>query len=273
LYFGIIHSDNDYIKTTGITITAGRDINTYKYPADTMAVLLNETAVKQMGISNPVGQLLKNKDANWRIVGIVKDFITGSPYRPAEPIIIQGPKNWFGTVTFRLNGSRKASANIQAINRVMAKHNPNYPSPVLFVKDSHEDKFGGDRQTAKLALLFAVLSILISCMGLYALSTYMAEIRVKEIGIRKVLGASAASIITLISGQFLKLIVISLIVGSPVAWWMMNKWLQEYPYRVNLTWWIFILTGVISLIIAIVTIFHRSYQAATANPVRSLRSE
>lgn len=272
-YFGIIHSDNDYVKTMGLTITKGRDINTYKHPSDTMAVLLNETAVKQMNFENPVGQLIKNKDGAWRVVGVVKDFLTGSPFNPSDGVIIEGPKNWFGAITFKLNSARRTSDNIQAINRIMTKYNPDYPSPLLFVKDSHEDKFGEDRQIGKLAFLFALLSIIISCMGLYALSTYMAETRVKEIGIRKVLGASASSIIMLISSQFLKLIVIALIVASPIAWWMMNKWLQDFTYRVNITWWIFMLTGIISIAIAVITIFHRSYKAAVANPVRSLRTE
>jgi ABC-type antimicrobial peptide transport system permease subunit len=271
--FPTYHSDDDFAKTMGLHVIAGRDINSFKYPTDTMAVLLNESAVQLMGFKNPVGQFLKNSQGNWQVVGVVKDFNAGSPYHPVGPIIIQGPKNWFGTISFRLNTNNPTSDNLAKIHAILKKYNPDYPSDFVFADEDHVMKFRGEQHTGKIAAIFASLTIFISCLGLYALASYMAANRIKEIGVRKVLGASVASITALLSKEFLKLVIIAFLIASPVAWWMMHSWLNHYAYRVNLSWWVFMITGVLSVIIALVTVSFQAIKAAIANPVKSLRTE
>ena len=271
--FATYHSDNDFAKTMGVDIIAGRDINSLTYPTDTMAVLLNESAVKLIGFKNPVGQYLKSSQGNWQVVGVVKDFSSGSAYHPVMPLIIQGPKNWFGTLSFRLNKNNSTADNLAKVSAILKKYNPDYPSDFVFADEDHARQFSGDQHTGKLAALFAGLAIFISCLGLYALASYMAANRIKEIGVRKVLGASVTSIATLLSKDFLKLVIISFVVASPVAWWMMNSWLESYAYRVDISWWVFVITGLLSVMIALISISFQAIKAAIANPVKSLRTE
>lgn len=271
--FSTYHSDNDFAKTMGLTLVAGRDINTLKYPADTMAVLLNETAVRTMGLKEPVGQYLKSSQGNWQIVGVVKDFISGSPYFPVNPVIIQGPKNWLGTLSFRLIKNKPVSDNLARIGAVLKKYNPDYPSNFIFVDEERARELKGHEHTGKLAALFAGLAIFISCLGLYALASYMATNRIKEIGVRKVLGASVSSITTMLSKDFLKLIIIAFAIASPIAWWMMYSWLNNYTYRVELSWWIFVVTALLSVFIALITVSFQAVKAGLSNPVKSLRTE
>jgi putative ABC transport system permease protein len=267
------HTDNDFVTTMKLKIIAGRDINTIKYPNDSMAVLLNEAAAKMMGFENPVGQLIRSHEGDWHVVGVVNDFIAINPYAPVEPMVIQGPKNWFGTVTFRLNDTRRASANVATINKLLTKYNPEYPSTLTFVDDDYQQKFSGSRSLAELALLFAVMSIFISCLGLYGLAMFMAISRVKEIGIRKVLGATVLNIAGLLSRDFIRLVLIAFVIASPVAVWILNSWLQGFTYRINISWWIFVITAIVSILIALFTISYQAMKAAMANPVKNLRAE
>lgn len=271
--FATYHSDNDFAKTMGIEILSGRDINSVVYPGDTMAVLLNESAVKAMGLKHPVGASIHNNQGNWQIVGVIRDFATGSPYDPVRPVIVQGPRNWFGTLSFRLKEKGNTKHQLAKIGAILQKYNPDYPSNFVFADEDLKRAFTGERHTGKLAALFAGLAIFISCLGLYALAAYMAASRIKEIGVRKVLGASVTSITTLLSKDFLKLVLIAFIIASPVAWWMMRSWLNNYAYRVNIDWWIFAVTAILSVVIAMVTISFQSIRAAISNPVKSLRTE
>ncbi len=268
-------TDDDFIKTMGLKLADGRDINTKKFATDSNAVLLNESAVKLMGFKNPVGQQIVSKEATWHVVGVIKDFVLGGPFAPHMPLVAQGPnrKNWFGTITFRLNAHNATSDNLKKISDIFKKYTPDYPLEYYFVDESYAQEMEGEKHVGMIALLFTGLTILISCLGLFALSAYMAENRIKEIGVRKVLGASAMRITTLLSKDFLILIVISFVIASPIAWWCMNSWLQNYSYRVNISWWIFGLTGFISIFIAVATVSYQSIRAALANPVKSLRTE
>jgi ABC-type antimicrobial peptide transport system permease subunit len=207
------------------------------------------------------------------VVGVVKNFIVGYPYSPVEPLVIQGPKNWFGTLSFRLNPAHSTSANLEKINAIIQKYNPDYPSNVVFVDDDYQLKFSSPQSMAQLAFLFAGMAILISCLGLYALAMYTANTRVREIGIRKVLGASATNIALLLSKNFVGLVLVAFVIASPIAWWIMNSWLQGFTYRVSVNWWIFGLTALISATIALVTISYQAIRAALANPTKNLRSE
>ncbi len=230
-----------------------------------------------LGFANPLGQFIETADGKFlKITGVIKNFISGSPYQPIYPMIVQGPDHarvWFGAVTFRLNKEHSTSANLATITAIFKKYNPDYPFEYHFVDQSYTERFAGEEMMGTLAALFAGLTIFISCLGLFALATYMAESRIKEIGIRKVLGASVSAITTLLSKDFLKLVIISFFIAAPLAGWLMYNWLQQYPYHVPLSWWIFAGTGFLSILIALATVGYRSLKAALANPVQSLRAE
>jgi len=271
-FFEEFHADNDFLETMGMRLTSGRSINTDLYPTDSTAVLLTESAVKTMGFDHPVGQIISSKQGNWTVVGTVKDFVPGSPLFKVQPIIIQGPKNWFGVISFRMNKKYSIADNIKKVESIFKKYNPEYPFIYRFVDEADAEKMEGERRIGIQAGIFGGLAILISCLGLFALAAYSAENRIKEIGVRKVLGASAARIAALLSGDFLKLVLISFLVASPLAWWAMHAWLEQYTYRVNISWWIFLITGMFSMLIAVITISYQAIRAALANPVASLRT-
>ncbi|MGZ3874225.1 MAG: ABC transporter permease [Mucilaginibacter sp.] len=266
-------TDKNFIRTTGLPLLAGRDINIDVYPADSAAILLSASAVKAMGLKNPVGQNVKSGEGTFHIVGVVKDFVAGWPYELSQPMVIRGAKRLFGTINLKLNDKGSVADNIKRISNIFKKYNPDYPFDYKFVGETYSIRFQNEKHTGLLAAVFAGLTIFISCMGLFALAACMAESRVKEIGIRKVLGASVIRIASLLSKDFLILVVISFGIASPAAWVMMKKWLQTFPYHVQISWWVFIFTGLISIIIALLTISYQALKAAFANPVKSLRSE
>jgi putative ABC transport system permease protein len=271
--FAKFQTDNDFIRTMGLTRITGRDINADSDPADTAAVILNESAAKLMGFPDPVGQVIKDRDGNWRIVGVVKDFIPGSPYDPLQPVVIHGPRNGFGTLSFRLNDKNEEAGNLKKIGAIFKKYNPDYLFDYKMVTDAQGEQFQDTQHLGILAAAFAGLTIFISCLGLFALAAYMAENRIKEIGVRKVLGASVSGLVTLLSKDFLKLVFISFVIASPLAGWAMYAWLQGFSYHIHISWWIFILAGLLTGLIALATVSSQAIRAALANPVKSLRTE
>jgi len=274
-FFNLYYTDKSFAGTMGLKIIKGRDIDAELYPADSSAILLNESAVKEMGFKDPIGQPVKSSEGNWHVVGVVNDFVTDAPFAPSRPTIIQGPgpHHWYGTMTVKLNATNKVSDNLARIGAVLKKYNPDYPFDYYFTDKTYAAKFEREKKTGTLAFVFAGLAIFISSLGLFAMAAYMAENRTKEIGIRKILGASVSSISTLLSKDFLKLVLISFVVASPVAAWLMHNWLQHYPYRISLSAWIFIVTGLLSVLLALVTVSFQAIKAALANPVKSLRTE
>jgi putative ABC transport system permease protein len=275
--FNFLNEDGGIVKTAGLQLVAGRDIDTKNYPTDSTAVLLNEAAVKAMGFKDPIGKVIDRGHwgaADWHIIGVVKDFILESPYERVKPIVIQGPKaNWFNLMHIKLNGTRTTARNLAEMEAIFKTYNPRYPFVYHFIDQEYAKKFDDEQVTRTLTALFAGLTIFISCLGLFGLAAYMAENRIKEIGVRKVLGASALSITTLLSGDFVRLVMIAILVASPVAWWSMSKWLEGYPYHVDIAWWVFALAGAGAVLIALVTVSFQAVRAALSNPVRSLRSE
>ncbi len=266
-------SDANFVNTMGVQLLKGRDIDIYNYPADSTAMLLNESAVKVMRLKNPIGQIIRADGSDWRVVGVLKDFIYESPYEKVQQLAIMGPKSWFTTIHYKLNPAKSTADALKLAENVFKKYNPQYPFDYKFADDSYALKFKEEQRTGTLAALFAGLTIFISCLGLFGLATYMAENRIKEIGVRKVLGASIANITTLLSTDFLKLVIISFVLASPLAWYAMYKWLQNYNYHINIEWWVFAAAGLLSVIIAIITVSYQSIKAAIANPTKSLRSE
>lgn len=266
-------ADDAIAATAGLKILKGRDFDLTNYLTDSAAVLLNETAVRKMNLKDPVGQTIIDNGIDWHVVGVVKDFILHSPFEATVPMVIEGAKGWFQTIHIKLNPKNTTAQNLKTAEAIFKKYNPAYPFEYKFIDEEYAKKFDNEKRTATLAGLFAALTILISCLGLFGLATYMAENRIKEIGVRKVLGASVASITTLLSKDFLKLVLIALVIASPVAWWAMNKWVENYEYRVSIKWWVFALAGILSVFIALLTVGYQAIKAARTNPVKNLRTE
>jgi ABC-type antimicrobial peptide transport system permease subunit len=266
-------SDADMAKTFGMQILHGRDLNIYVHRNDTAAVLLNESAVNIMRLTNPVGEYIRDSQGkNWQVVGVVKDFIIQSPYKNISPMIIKGWQDRYGVINYRFNTGNIAD-NRSKVEAIFKKYNPDYPFECVSAEDYYKRKFAPEKQTGKLASGFAGLAIIVSCLGLFGLASYLAESRTKEIGVRKVLGASSLRIVTMLSISFIKLVVIAIILASPLAWYFASNWLDLFEYRAPLSPDIFILSGLVALFIAMVTVSAQALRAAIANPTRSLRSE
>jgi putative ABC transport system permease protein len=271
--FDRFSADQDIVKTAGFQLVKGRDFNLKQFPTDSTAVLLNESAVKAMNFKEPIGQLIEDIGIKWHVVGVIKDFILQSPYHPLKPMVIEGARGWFNVMHIKLNPAKSTEANLKIAEGIFKKYNPEYPFEYKFIDEEYARKFDDEKRTGILTALFAGLTIFISCLGLFGLAAYMAQNRIKEIGVRKVLGASVTSITTLLSKDFLKLVIIALLIASPIAGFTMYKWLQNYPYRVNLEWWVFALAGMSAISIAILTVSFQAIKAAMSNPVKNLRTE
>jgi ABC-type antimicrobial peptide transport system permease subunit len=267
-------ADAGMSQTLGMQILHGRDLDIFTYPQDTAAVLLNESAVQLMRLTNPVGEVIRDSQAkNWQVVGVVKDFIIQSPYRKVNPMIIYGWQDRYGVINYRFNDSGSDADNRRKVEAVFKKYNPEYPFECVSAEDYYQRKFAQERQTGKLASGFAILSIVVSCLGLFGLASYLAESRTKEIGIRKVLGASVFRIMTMLSISFVKLVMVAIVIASPLAWYFASNWLEAFEYRVPIGPGIFLLAGMVAIMIALVTVSVQAMRAAIANPVQSLRSE
>ena len=266
-------TDGNLAKTMGLQFVAGRDIDTKSFPTDSTACVVNESAVKLMKFRNPIGQTIFDDPVSWHIVGVIKDFILTSPYEPTRPIIFKGPKYGRNVMNIKFSSDHSTSQNLASTEKIFKKYNPSYPFEYHFIDEEYAKKFDDEKLTATLAGLFSGLTIFISCLGLFGLATYMAENRLKEVGVRKILGASVSSIAALLSKDFLKLVAIAILIASPLAWYFMNIWLSGFNYRIQISWTVFVIAGAASIFIALITVSFQAVRAAVANPVTSLRSE
>lgn len=266
-------TDADAVKNLGLTLVAGRDIDIYKFPTDSSAIILNEAAVKSLKLKEPIGSIISGDGEKWTVVGVIKDFIMGSPYGKNESTVILGPNAWFNVIHYRLNPARSTEDNLKTIEGIFKKYNSEYPFSYHFIDQVFENKFKETKAVGTISLLFAGLTIFISCLGLLALIAYMAETRMKEIAVRKVLGASVPQITSLLSFDFIKLVFISILIASPIAWWAMTNWLKDFEYRIHIEWYYFVFAGLAAILISLATISYQSIKAALANPVNSLRDE
>ncbi len=268
-----------YMKTSGIKILEGRDlVETDSVQSKKLNVLITQSLEKLMGNNTAVGKTLHwDGDTSGtvvNVVGVVNDYVYGDMYGKSDPVMffcVNTPDA--SNMYVRLKPNANVETAISQIAAVLKKDNPSYPFTYHFVDDQFNAMFENEQLISKLSSVFATLAIIISCLGLFGLAAYTAERRIKEIGVRKVLGASVASITTLLSKDFLQLVLISCIVAFPVSWWMMNSWLQNYKYRIEISWWIFLAAGISAILIALITISFQSVKAAIANPVKSLRTE
>jgi len=268
-------ADANLVKTAGLQLLAGRDLNIENYPSDSFAVLLNETAAKTMGFNSPIGQILREKSAqrNWHVVGVVKDYVIGSPYSKVPPMVIEGAASSFNAMHIRISTNASIENNLIKAAGIFKKYNQDYPFDYQFIDEEYAAKFLGEQRIKTLAGLFSSVAIFISCLGLLGLSAYMAESRVKEIGIRKVLGASVLHITRLLTFDFIKLVAIAIIIATPLAWWIMTTWLNNFAYRSTISWHVFAISGFIAILIASFTLSFEVIRAAITSPVRSLRTE
>jgi putative ABC transport system permease protein len=272
ILFDMFHVGYDFVATVGVKMLQGREFSA-AYPADTAGktVIINETAARVMNLKNPVGTVITVGDPV-TIVGVYKDFVWGSPYEKTAPMI--SSCNVKGSyIAMRLNTAKSISSNVAEIERELKAINPAYPPKIGFVDSNFEEKFENEKLLATLANLFGGLAIIISCMGLFGLAAYAAEQRTKEIGVRKVLGASVVNVTALLSKDFLKLVSIGIVIAIPVSIWAMRKWLENFEYRTDVSWWILALASLITIFIALITVSFQAIKAALANPVKSLRSE
>ncbi|MFT4152488.1 ABC transporter permease [Parafilimonas sp.] len=264
-------------KTINWQIVQGRDFSA-QYPSDSSGLIINEAAVKYMGLKNPVGAVIRRSNDNstttYQIVGVVKDMVTESAYEPVKQTFYFFDKgNNANFIYIKLKPGKSAHASIEMIGDVFKKYITSAPFQYSFVSDDFAQKFSGEERIGKLARVFSALAILISCLGLFGMASFMAEQRTKEISVRKVLGASVLNLWGLLSKEFIALVAISLFVAVPVAYYCMHNWLQHYSYRTNISWWIFAAAGIGALLVTLITVSFQSIKAALANPVKSLRME
>lgn len=271
--FDRFYMDEDISKTAGLQIIEGRDMDLQKFPSDSTAILLNESAVKIMGFKNPINEIIEDSGIQWHVVGVAKDFVLHSPFRKIRPMAIMGGKGWFTVVHIKLNKDRNTQESLETISNLFNKHNPAYPFEYYFVDQAYERKFSDAKTTLTITTVFSSLAIAIACLGLLGLSTYMIESRVKEIGIRKVLGGSALGITRLLCWHSLKPILIAIVVFSPQGWFSMNWWLQSFDYRITLNFYFVLIPAVAIIAIALITIISQALAAANVSPANSLKSE
>ena len=269
--FSTIATDYDYTKTLGIKMSAGRDFS--REFADSNGVILNQAAVKRMGFKNPVGQMLKWNDKPMVVVGVIPDIQMESPYRAVSPLTIIFNKNWVSFINIRMNPSMPASKIISLIKPIFDRYNPAFPFEYKFVDEEYAKKFNYEELVGNLSAIIALLAVFISCLGLFGLASFVAEQRKKEIGVRKVLGASTYNLWKMLSKEFAWLVIISCFIAIPVAWYYLNNWLQQYDNRTSISAWIFVGSGAGALVITLITVSFQAIKAALANPVKSLRTD
>jgi putative ABC transport system permease protein len=265
-----LNIDENYISFFKLKMVAGTGFRGEK--ADSAHYILNETAVSEAGIKDPIGKRFKLHNQNGIIIGVVKDFNFASLKQKIEPVILCYAPQDSWQMFVRTKG-KDASTAIKAVESYAKKYSPAFPFNYTFMDEDYDHLYKSDQRSGTLFSVFAGIAIFISCLGLFGLATYTAQVKVKEIGIRKVLGASVVNIAAMLSKDFLLLVILSLLIASPIAWYAMNKWLQDYAYRIDIEWWVFAMAGSSAVLIAFVTISFQAIKAALANPVKSLRSE
>jgi len=266
----------EYISTMGLQLKEGRNFYA-DIPSDSGNVIINESMAKLMGKAGRVGGILTyNGKYVYHVVGIVKDYLFNNMYEHVSPLMLTCDPEKKGNYSFlaiRLRSGGNLSSRLAKVEAVMKANNPGFPFEYQFADEQFDRLFRGESRLGELAGVFAGLAILISCLGLFGLAAYTAERRTKELGIRKVLGASVASLASLLSKEFLQLVIISCLIAFPLAWWMMSGWLADYAYRTAIHWWVFGIAGIAALLIAMLTVSSQAIRAALSNPVETLRSE
>jgi len=260
----------DFISFFKMQLVAGNNFS--GTPSDSMHFILNETAVKAARITNPIGKKFRLRKTEGTIIGVVKDFHFLSMRHKIMPAIFYCQQNTYGNIYIKTTGKDLPKV-IAAAHAEWNKYNADFPFAYNFLDDDFKHLYESEQRTGLLYNVFAAIAIFISCLGLFGLAAYTAQVRTKEIGVRKVLGASVSGIIQLLAKDFIKLVVVAIFIATPVAWYVMNKWLQDFAYKINIGWTVFVIAGLLAVLIALITIGFQSIKAAIANPVKSLRTE
>ncbi len=270
--FGMVACSYGYGRTIGWELKDGRDFSR-EFGTDSSAVIFNEAAINYMGLENPVGQEITWWDNSFTIIGVIKNMVMESPYEDPRPIVYFLSEGSGNITLIKLKPNAVASVAITEIETVFKKLNPTQPFEYQFVDDAYNRKFGNEERIGKLAGFFAILAVLICCLGIFGLASFIAEQRTKEIGIRKVLGASVSKLWQMLSKDFVILVLIACLIAIPIAYYSLLQWLMGYEYRTDINWWVFVVAAAGSLIITLLTVSYQAIRAALANPVKSLRSE
>jgi hypothetical protein len=271
--FGIVNCTHEFGKSIGWQVKEGRDFSR-EFSTDTSALILNEAGVALTGLDNIVGKTIRWNDKAYQVIGVVKDMVMESPYEPVKPTVFCMADNlWVNFINVKLKPGVPVNDAIAKVEGVYKQHAPNSIFDYKFSDEEYDAKFRAEERVGKLARVFAILAVFISCLGLFGLSAFVAEQRTKEIGIRKVLGATVADLWAMQSKGFVVLVVLSLAIASPLAWYFLKNWLKDYEYHVTLGWQVFALSGMLAVLVTLLTVSFQSVKAALANPVKSLRSE
>jgi ABC-type antimicrobial peptide transport system permease subunit len=271
--FATVGISKEYGKTVGWQFIDGRDYRTGSGGADALAFILNESAAKLMGFKETVGSTVRWMGYNFHVIGVVKDMVMESPFESVEPTIFYMSPWKISFLNVRLKPGVRLSGALKTIEDVYKQYNPGQPFEYKFADLEYTRKFDIENRVKKLATFFAILAIFISCLGIFGMASFMAEQRTKEIGIRKVLGASVFNLWQLSSKEFVIMVLVSLIIATPLAYYFMDNWLQNYQYRIKISWWMFAVAGATAIFITLLTVSYQSLRAAIANPVKSLRAE
>lgn len=271
VFFRNVDVTHDFGKTIGWKIKTGRDFSK-ELPTDSSAVILNETGAKVTGLKEPIGETIKYNGKSYTVIGVAKDMVTQSPYDPIEPAIFFC-EGWTGIINIRIKPTVAIREALAKIGPVFKKYNPTAPFEFRFIDEAYARKFSNEERIGNLATFFAVLAIFISCLGLFGLASFVAEQRAKEIGIRKVLGATVFNLWRMLSKDFIGLVIVSCLIAIPIAWYFLHHWLQNYNYRTHIYWWIFAIAGLGATVVTLLTVSFQAVKAAVANPVKSLRTE
>lgn len=264
----------DYFKTLGMQLLEGRDFNAFSFDADSDKVIINLAAKELMQLKDPLGNILTEKGGRRReVIGVVENSIMENPYEKVRAARFICDPNWAGYIMFRIKDQVSFSKVESSIASIFDKYNPAFPFEYKFVDQEYGKKFALEVTVGKLASILAILAIFISCLGLFGLSSFVAEQRKKEIGVRKVIGASVFNLWQLLSKEFVVLVGISSLLAAPIAYYFMNEWLQKYSYRTEMSWWIFVAASIGALLITLLTVSFQALKAASANPIQSLKSE
>jgi ABC-type antimicrobial peptide transport system permease subunit len=271
--FSTVAITHDFGKTTGWQIVQGRDFSK-ELVSDSAGLIINESAVQYMGLKQPLGvQVKRGPNENYTIIGVVKNMVMQWPYGKIRQMFFFLGYDRIDFVNIKIASQAGVNDALSKIQAIYKKFDPDNPFEYKFSDQEYAKKFGNEERIAKLAGFFAVLAIFISCLGLFGLASFVAEQRTKEIGIRKVLGASVFNVWRLLSKEFFILVNIALLIAVPAAYYFMHNWLQDYTYRTNISWWVFAVAGISALLVTLLTISYQSIKTALMNPVKSLRTE
>jgi ABC-type antimicrobial peptide transport system permease subunit len=269
--FEKVSASYDIIETLGIEMAAGRAFSR-NFGSDQSRIILNESAIKAMGLKDPVGKVIGFEGKEMQVVGVTKDFHFESLHEPVKPLLFALAPDFTHTIVVKIEAGKEGEATRQLQERY-ARFNPGFVLDFKFLDAAYQNLYTAEKQVSLLSRYFAGLAILISCLGLFGLAAFTAERRVKEIGIRKVLGASALNIIYLLSGDFTKWVLLAICVALPVSFFLVQRWLSNFAYSIDLEWWVLPAAGALTLLIALLTVSFQAVKAALMNPVKSLRSE